>query len=271
LSVADREGSVPASLRSAAALVFVADLDTLELEAGDAHHLTTVLRVSASETVIAADGRGGWRTCVLGLIGDAGRIPGDGRGARRRGGRSPGSGPAPALLRPTGPVTVVAPPASPLTIGFAITKGDRTEWTVQKLTELGVDRIWPLITARTVVRLGPGEAGRRAGRLRRVAREAAAQSRRPRLPELREPTLFAEAISELGSAPGVLLAEPGGGPLRDPTTTVLVGPEGGWAPDELACGLERVNLGPSVLRAETAAVAAATLLTAVRGGIVRSP
>jgi 16S rRNA (uracil1498-N3)-methyltransferase len=143
---------------------------------------------------------------------------------------------------------------------------------VQKLTELGIDRIWPLLTERTVVRLAGDEAKRRAERLRRVAREAAAQSRRPWLPEVRDPCDLATALAELaGTSGGALLAEPGGGPLTRATDAVLVGPEGGWAPGELACGLDRLDLGSSVLRAETAAVVAGALLSAVHSGRLRVP
>lgn len=268
-------GSTAATLRSASALVFVPDLETLELDAGDAHHLLDVLRLGPSETVAAADGRGAWRCCALraALPPGGGGAGGPERGGRRGRARSTAHDPARgARLEATGPVVVVPEPARTLTVGFAMTKGDRPEWTVQKLTELGVDRIWPLLTGRTVVRLTPAGAARRGERLRRVAREAAAQSRRPRLPEVADPLGFETAVESLAHDEGaVLLAEPGGGHLGEHTAAVLVGPEGGWDADELACGVDHLDLGASVLRAETAAVVAGTLLAAVRAGAVRAP
>ena len=121
-----------------------------------------------------------------------------------------------------------------LTVAFAPAKGDRPEWVVQKLTELGVDRIVPLQTARSVVRWD-GERGRRAvERLRRVAREAAAQSRRAYLPEVSRSDLAALAEPPPGPAP-VARAELGGPPPAG-DSTVAVGPEGGWSDEERRLG-----------------------------------
>lgn len=262
-------------LRRAEALVFVADLDAPACSREDAHHLLDVLRLRDGAPVVAADGRGSWRPYAI-----ARPAPAGGRGRVR--GRAPGppGGTMTGLLVPSGAPRREAPAGPALTIGFALQKGDRPEWTVQKLTELGVDRILPLLTERTVVRLEPGEVAARGARLRRVAREAAMQSRRPRLPEVADPMPLADALAELtgaaagnepgaAPAPSVTLAEPGGGPLPAAATCVLVGPEGGWSPSELGAGVTLVDLGPSVLRAETAAIVAGTLLAALRSGTVR--
>ncbi len=250
-------------LRRAAALVYVADLDAPVAAPDDAHHLLDVLRLRPDEVVVACDGRGTWRAC---------RVRAESGSGRRRGtprGRAVDGHPTGAELEPVGPLTVAAQPSHPLTVAFAMTKGDRPEWTVQKLTEIGVDHIVPLLTRRTVVRLGPQERERRADKLRRVAREAGAQSRRTHLPEVAEPVAFERALERLPSAS--LVAEPGGGFMDPGTRAVLVGPEGGWDPAELACGLGRVDLGPSVLRADTAALVAAALLGAARSGAVLLP
>jgi len=147
-----------------------------------------------------------------------------------------------------------------LTIGFTPAKGDRPEWTVQKLTELGVDRIVPLRAARSVVRWEGDRGGAGVARLRRVAREALMQSRRCWLPEVTD-------LCAPSALPGAVLAEPGGARLTLAHPTVLVGPEGGWAPEELAAAGATVSLGPSILRSETAALAAAVLLAALRDGL----
>jgi RsmE family RNA methyltransferase len=92
------------------------------------------------------------------------------------------------------------------------------------------------------------------------------QSRRVRLPQVDEVTPFSRLIADVGAAGA--LAHPGGGPVSLSRPAVLIGPEGGFAEDEAACGLPTVTLGPGVLRAETAAVAASVLLCALRVGIV---
>ena len=182
---------------------------------------------------------------------------------------SPRTGPGPGSL-PTGRVagsgTLVVdgsvrhqPAPDPLlTVAFVPTKGDRPEWVTQKLTELGVDRIVPLWSRRSVVRW-KGERGERAvDRLRRVAREASAQCRRARPPEVTGVMGLAE-LAEL-AGPALCLAHPGGSRPDLGRAVVAVGPEGGWDDDERRQFGATVGLGPTVLRSETAAVAAGTLL-----------
>ena len=171
-----------------------------------------------------------------------------------------------ATLEPMGEVERVPRPAPEVTVAFAVVKGQRPEWAVQKLTEMGVDRIVPLVTARSVVRWPAGESASQLARLRRVAREAAVQSRRVWLPAV-DAVVWFEAMA---TEPGVGLAHPGGGPPSLDRPLILVGPEGGWTDEELAAaGPGLVGLGPSVLRTETAAVVAGALLCALRAGVVR--
>ena len=201
-----------------------------------------MLRVRPAEPLVAADGAGRWRPCVLG---------------------APGS----AVLEATGPVVGSAPLVAPLGVGFSLLPGDRTETVARQLTELGIDRITLLVTDRTVVR--PTRALARLERLRRVVREAAMQARRPRLPEVIGPLSLDQALA--ASAPGtVALAEPGGGALAAETSAVLVGPEGGWSERELARAMRTIGLGDGVLRAETAPVVAGGLLVLRRAGLVDS-
>lgn len=219
--------------REAKAHAFVADLAAPVLDDEDRHHLERVLRLRPGDLVTVADGEGAWRPCRFG-----------------------------AALVPDGPVVTEPPPDPPVTVAFAVVKGDRPEWAVQKLTELGVDRLVPIRCDRSVVRWDGPRGARHVERLRRVAREASVQARRARLPEVEAMTTFAEVARR----PGALLAEPGGRPVGAGDALVLIGPEGGWSADELASGPPTVGLGPSVLRAETAAVAAGVLLTALRPG-----
>lgn len=225
-----------------AAHLFVADLDRPEVDDGDRHHLERVLRLRAGEAISVSDGRGGLRLCVLG----------------------------PALvLEPTAEAVHTPPPVPPLTVGFALCKGDRPEWTVQKLTECGIDRIVPFVGARSVVRWEGDRATKNLVRLRRIAREAAMQCRR----------LWVPAVEPVGEFPphngagggGWAMADPEGEPPHLERPAILVGPEGGWSDQEREAGLPAVRLGSHVLRTETAAVAAGVLLAGLRSGLVSSP
>ena len=275
--------SIPPLLRDASALIYVDDLETPEVRAEDSRHLWTVLRLRPGETVVVSDGQGRFRGCTVAAtsIGKAPEKPvapaQTAQRARRR-----GQGGALVLL----PATEVmegrrAVPA--LTVGFSLAKGDRNDWAVAKLSELGVDRIVPLMCERTAVRLSPEQALHQHERLRRIAREASMQARRIWLPEVLDVVALAHAPSRLGSdaragvggggvggvgGGGIALAEPGGPGLSLATPTVLVGPEGGFAPGELAMGLPVVGLGATVLRIETAAIAAGTILSALRSGLL---
>ena len=151
-----------------------------------------------------------------------------------------------------------------ITVGIALPKGDRADWAVQKLTELGVDAIAVLETERSVVRWAGERAEKGLVRLSRVARQAASQARRTRLPTISGPLRVAGFPSATTAA-----AEPGAqaGPALE-RPTVLIGPEGGWGESDLPSEMARVALGPGILRTETAALAAASLLIGLRSGLI---
>ena len=217
-------------------LVFVADLDDPHLSDDDHHHLARVRRVRHGAPVVVGDGRGSWRAARF--AGDRPEIVGDRRGSAR-------------------PVPLVG-------VGFALVKGAKPELVVQKLTELGVDEIQPFTAARSVVRWDPSKADAAHGRLVKVAREAAMQSRQPWLPSVGSVVSFASIAAQ----PGVALAERDGAPPHLERPFVLVGPEGGWDDAERAAGLPLVRLSTGVLRAETAAIVAGALLVAMRSATV---
>jgi 16S rRNA (uracil1498-N3)-methyltransferase len=230
--------------------VFVDDVQHPELGADDTHHLARVLRLREGEEVIVSDGTGhwartSWRSEALVV-------------QPMQGAAGPG-GDGSAQFEPA------AMPA--LTVAFAPTKGERPEWVVQKLTELGVDRIVPLISDRSVVRWDGRRGATAVARLRRVAREAAAQCRRVWLPEISEVIGFADLVGLAGSGEVVLAQLSGDRPNRS-HLVVAVGPEGGWSEAELGSGLPTVGFGLSVLRAETAAVTAGALMASLRTGTV---
>jgi 16S rRNA (uracil1498-N3)-methyltransferase len=220
-----------------AAHAIVVSVEAPELDDVDRHHLERVLRLRSGEIVTVTDGRGSWRTCRFG----------------------PGG-----ALEVEGEVRLVTPHVQTVHVAFAVPKGDRPELIVQKLTEIGADRITPMSTARTV-RKWEGERGaKHDARLARVVREAVMQSRRVRVPQLDPISSFDEVAGLFGA----VLAAPGGGRLTAGSGPILVGPEGGWAEEELLRPLSRVSLGEHVLRSETAALVACALAVSARAALV---
>lgn len=212
----------------------------------EAHHLRDVLRARPGEPVELFDGAG-W--CCRGEVQAVDR-----RGVAVRLTETPQQDPVPHYEL----WLAVAPP-----------KLDRLRWLVEKATELGVARLIPLLTQRTVVH--PGEGKR--SKLESTVRQACKQCGRNRYLEVAEPTTWGDFCRDLGhvseSAALYVADQHGqrlpqcassGGPQR---TIVIVGPEGGLTPSEadaaVALGARPLSLGKHTLRIETAAVAAAAL------------
>jgi len=163
------------------------------------------------------------------------------------------------------------PSASPanVTLLLAVFKFDRMEWAIEKCTELGVARIVPIIARRTDAHLAAASA-KRADRWRRLALQASEQSRRAAPPEIAAAVKLKEATSIPGALRVVLAESQNQTPLRDVLVSaegeilLAVGPEGGWAEDELqlfqTAGWIPASLGPTILRAETAAIAATAIV-----------
>jgi 16S rRNA (uracil1498-N3)-methyltransferase len=238
-----------AASAGAAAHVFVDALDDDVFVTGeDGHHLQRVRRLRAEERVTAADGTGRWRPYVVARITQGALVlTADGDVHRE------------PTLEPA------------LAVAFALSKGPKPETVVSGLTELGVDLILPFRSARSVVRWEGDRVPTATARLRRVAREAAMQCRRSRLPEIAEPV----DVETLALHRGVVLGDPGGVPVTEiaPPTEgewlAVVGPEGGLDAAERdrltgGDGATTVAIGPHVLRTETAAVALAAALTTRR-------
>jgi 16S rRNA (uracil1498-N3)-methyltransferase len=218
------------------------------------HQVRTVLRLRGGARILVLDGLG-WEYVVelVDLHGDraAGRI------LERR--------------------QAMGEPRLFLTLYAALLKSQRLEWVLQKGTELGVSAFVPTVTERTVLR-DVGRVRKKYARWERILREAAEQCRRGRVPHLSEPLSFGDACrvaaADHGRAflpcvqeGGIGLAEAvrAGPPWPErPRLALLIGPEGGFHEDEvrlaLQSGIHAVSLGPRTLRAETAALAAATIV-----------
>ena len=205
----------------------------------------------AGERITVADGAGSWRLYAVDAV-------------------TPDS----LRLGAQGPVTFEPELRPPVGLAIALTKARALETAVARCTELGVASVVPIRTRRSVVRWDAIQATRAVERLRATAREAAAQSRRARVPRI-------EAVGDLevvASRRGVVVADRSGAAARaleappvDEGWTVVVGPEGGLDPEELARlgDKPRLGLGPFVLKAETAPIAAVALLIDRAGRMCR--
>lgn len=201
------------------------------------HQLLRVLRLRSGDRFLLLDGRGEAATC---------RLEGRECVVEQRGGAA-------------------GEPRHRLTVWQALLRGDHLEPVIRHATEVGVAAFRLFVSARCVAR---EISERRLERLRAVAREAAEQSERGLVPEVAAPLPFAEAVASAS----VLLLERTDGPrlseLEAPAS-VVIGPEGGFTPDELAAaaraGIALAGLGPRILRSETVAVAAAAVILSGTG------
>jgi 16S rRNA (uracil1498-N3)-methyltransferase len=213
-----------------------------EISGDDARHLTRVLRVEAGQRYEISDNRDVYLAEI--------------EAARKE-----------RVVFRTIEKLDASEPAVRIVLCAALIKFDRFEWMIEKATELGVERIIPVVARRTEHGLERA-ARKRIERWRRIALEASQQSRRAHLPELVEPVAWREALA-LPAAYRYALDENGRVALpasrnTSDTVAVLTGPEGGWTDEERAefgeAGWTPVSLGPLILRAETAALAALAVI-----------
>jgi 16S rRNA (uracil1498-N3)-methyltransferase len=167
---------------------------------------------------------------------------------------------------------VIAPAPLPITVAISIFKFDRMEWAIEKCTELGITQIVPLIAARTESHLASA-AGKRVERWKRIANQASEQARRTLPPEVADPVKFKDFVATVTKGCRVVLSEVEQEiTLRDTVIpgnplTLSFGPEGGWKEQELAAfasaGWKSASLGSTILRAETAVIAAVAVAASV--------
>jgi 16S rRNA (uracil1498-N3)-methyltransferase len=218
--------------------------DAFLLGRDEARHLQTVLRVKPGERVTLFDGQGRTRAAAITAVEKHG-----------------------LSLASDAPLQTHPRPACAITLFACVSKGKRMDWTVEKAVELGVARVVPVISDRTIVRLGADDGEAKADRWLRVAEEAARQCGAAWLPELAAPVAFKACLPLVAQSLPVFVAAltPAAKPLREalaartsPPQSAgwFVGPEGDFTPAELeallAAGAIPVSLGQQVLRAETA-------------------
>jgi 16S rRNA (uracil1498-N3)-methyltransferase len=233
-------------------IAFASDRNTITLSAEEARHARDVLRLERGEEVFVFDGEGREYRCVIADIA------------------------ARSMTLTVAEETEAAKPESPvdLTLAVALLKGEKFDVVVQKATELGVTKLVPLITARADVRIRePQDAARKVERWQRIALEASKQCGRARLMQLTVPLGLDEFFRSIADVQlHVMFTERDGGSLDDAieakpdfkSVIALVGSEGGWTDNEISEARARdwklITLGGRTLRAETAAIVAATLL-----------
>lgn len=231
----------------------------LALSAEDLHHLRDVLRLAPGDEIV-----------VVGVDGAAALVRLTAVGAEGASGVVLGSVDAPRIPR--------------VWLAQGLAKGEKMDLVVRMATELGCERIVPLMTSRSVVRLDAGKAAARVDRWERIAAGAAKQAQLTRVPEV---TALADVSGLMGAvagaalvlvawedaagAPGVATAIADAALSTDAAVAIVVGPEGGFSADEVsvlvAQGAQVVSLGDTVLRTETAGVVATALALAARGGL----
>ncbi len=243
-------------------------LDSPQLPKEAANHLK-VLRPKDGEEIELFDGKGAWR--VYRVVVESGSGRADFRLV-----------PSELLNSPTAQLPNSVQRPKPLTLFACVTKGSRWDWTIEKATELGVTRIVPVISERTIVRIPKEDRAAKRERWMRIAEDAARQSDAKWLPEILEPVDFADSLALVKETrclvgaltnppPRLILDELCHSPT--PTTNsnyaIFVGPEGDFTPEELKALIEiatPVSFGPTILRAETAAIFGVSVLAAFIAG-----
>jgi 16S rRNA (uracil1498-N3)-methyltransferase len=227
----------------------------------ETHHLVRVIRAKPGDEAYVFDGFGNeYRCCLIAESGER------------------------AHLKIVEPLDNIVESPVDITLGQSLAKGEKFDLIVQKATELGVRRIVPLATRRADVKLEPDQTANRVDRWKRISLEALKQCGRRRLVEITAPMPVSRVLDCAASNGRSLLlvfSEKGGSSIaaalldREPDSaiTLLIGPEGGWSGDELASidqsGGRAVTLGPRILRTETAALVAITLLQHELGDLSR--
>lgn len=220
----------------------------------DAHHVLVVLRHSVGDTLAVTDSTGATYECIITAIAD------------RK-----------AQLTPTRKISDAAESNGDVILAAGLLKSDKFDWVVQKATELGVRTIVPVQMAHCVVKLDDNRRKNRRERWQRLAVEAAKQCGRNDVPTIEDIVDFSALLARYEDTRFVIPYERETAPLaevchdiRHGDVVIAIGPEGGFAPAEIAQAAKlpwcrTVSLGPRILRAETASLAALSIIMYERG------
>jgi 16S rRNA (uracil1498-N3)-methyltransferase len=219
----------------------------VELEPAPSQHLSRVLRMKEGDAIILFDGKGGQYPARISAI--------------RRASLLAITGDFEAIERESGLC---------LHLGIALSRGERMDWVVQKATELGVTSIAPLATERTAVKLSAQREDKKLRHWQQIASSACEQCGRNRLPQIIPPQTLEQWLPGVRADARLVLHHRAGnthpGHLAPTSAALLVGPEGGLSAAEIAsaelAGFRCLQLGPRVLRTETAPLAAIAILQA---------
>jgi 16S rRNA (uracil1498-N3)-methyltransferase len=213
------------------------------IEGDDVHHIVNVMRSSVGDEILVSDGQGRVARVRLTSL--------EGKQVQAE---------VVEFIQQNSELPVR------VTIGQGLPKGEKMEWILQKGTELGAFAFFPFSSERTIVKLDAKKEAKKLERWRKIVKEAAEQSHRAVLPEILPPVSFKQAVAAAGTYTQCVIAyeKEGGRTLHDVLASlaegdsllVLIGPEGGFSPGEIALaesnGILPVSLGPRILRTETA-------------------
>ena len=226
----------------------------IRITGADAHHIGRVLRMRVGEELTVCDEQG---TDYRGVIASI--------------------APQEVMLDVIDTSPTLSEPSLQVTLYQGVPKSDKMDWIIQKTVELGIARIVPVQTARSIARADGDRSTKKQERWQRIAAEAAGQSGRGKIPAVSAPLSWVQMLAELEPAHTLVFYEGGGQPLttlvsRDSARlNMIVGPEGGFAPEEIeelvTRGVIPATLGKRILRCETAPVAALAAVMCLSGNM----
>lgn len=230
------------------------DGDVAVLTGQDAHHISRVLRMRVGEELTLCDGAGTDYVCRITMVDNA-------------------EVQAQVLYRrPT-----ESEPTTTVTLYQGLPKSEKMDLIVQKCVEIGITRIVPVATARSIVKLNAAEGAKKQARWQKIAASAAEQSGRGIIPEVAEPMSFAAALREMEQENTVVFYEGGGEALsalineETRQVSLVIGPEGGFEAEEIerlrTVGAKVATLGKRILRCETAPLVALSVVMQLTGNM----
>lgn len=226
----------------------------IHITGDDAHHISRVLRLREGDSLVICDGNGTDYTADIEEI-----------------------APHEVRLIITGSSPTLSEPSLQITLYQGLPKGDKMEWIIQKTVELGVCRIVPVITERSIARPDAAKAAKKQERWQKIAAEAAGQSGRGLIPPVEIPISWQQLCDRVRPEETLVFYEGGGesllsliGPDRR-ELAVIIGPEGGFSGEEIGAltemGVQTATLGPRILRCETAPIAALSVILSLSGNM----